>query len=218
VELCLVSVVISWCTWLKGIFFPLSPPPFLVQGRHGITLRRYLYEVGTGWRSRCTDRYGLERPGFETRWWREILLFSIPSHTGSGAHHPPLNWVSDMALATHPHLEYNHTSASLPELLLLTISFRKIWGMGHNTAARKVAKKWRSWMISEGFWDWLCAGALVNYVRVEPVSLSKRRRGTFQFLLSSGLGRPESCWMRWNDIENRLNKLAVHRPEAPRTQ
>ena len=39
---------------------------FLVQGHYGITLRRYLYKVVPGWRSRYTERYGLEGPGFET--------------------------------------------------------------------------------------------------------------------------------------------------------
>ena len=79
----------------------------LVQSHYGIRSRRYLYEVGPGWRSRYTDRYGLERPGFETQWLRDILLFSIPLHTGLGAHHPPLQRVPDMALPPPPHLEYS---------------------------------------------------------------------------------------------------------------
>ena len=82
--LCLVSVIISLCIWFEGDFY------FFI-----------LY----------TDRCGTERPGFESRWWREILPFSIPLHIGPGAHHPPLQSVPDMALATYPHLEYSHTSA-----------------------------------------------------------------------------------------------------------
>ena len=40
-------------------------------------------------------RYGLDGPGFESRW---EARFSAPVHTGAGAHPARMQWVPDLSL------------------------------------------------------------------------------------------------------------------------
>ena len=107
--LCLVSDMISWCIWLGRRFLP--PPLSFCLFKATIGLRCVDFYTRWGW----DDVVGIptvtgwsvraSKPGGDEK------FFSISLHTGPGAHHPPLQWFPDMALATQPRLEYSHTSA-----------------------------------------------------------------------------------------------------------